>query len=268
MKLFSPIGPKDSLDELDCSGILAKAALYIELETAKHGLRDYSVVSSLQVFGVPTERSLGGAVRNYAFEAYRYLTDQLKGIAPLDLEAVILQEKGQFAQGFEHKVFIGSGYYTVYMHEIHASKDRIAFTMTYTGSSRGGFFKFDEDAYHAFLSASPSVLRSVFSELIPITTHRKIIEYAKDVGWCQAVKADETLVEALSQELSIPFASQYGIPGARERIENQYLAGTKNNPIYSDVPKSRLWITRNGLQPALDLYMDHPKKYLAAINAL
>jgi hypothetical protein len=149
-----------------------------------------------------------------------------------------------------------------------------------TGGFNEAAFKYQKgelvDVTHAdFLFVSTSAypgtcLVSPFSEIIPLTTskrtHERILEHTGDPMSDVGLVCDETLSEGLSHMLAHQLCDELDIPSGHDYV-NGAAERMKSVPVYKYVPLSVAWIQNNGMDAALELYLEDPVLYMNAIGA-
>jgi hypothetical protein len=264
--LYARIGPSESLDEQDCDRVVQNVMPSIESEAKKQGLSHFRIKRSVITYGVAADQREANDVTDYAVRAYKLMESKIKGIAPLSLEWTIFRNFIDYEFGYDDKAFIGKGLYIIDYNDVFDTEGDQVFTMTHCLSSRGGHFKSDGRAKHAFISASPSALWTVFSKLLPLSTYKVFHGYRKHAGVCSAIKADATFTRGIGEILARELVIAIDVPRGIDILNRDLKSGIQNDPLYETVPSSIRWIQANSLQNAYDLYMDSPAKYMAAIN--
>jgi len=117
-----------------------------------------------------------------------------------------------------------------------------------------------------FVAPGSRVLSAPFSEVLPLTTGKKITAYATLVGNDEAIALDEGLNEGFRTFLQEEYVQECGVPHGIQLVQESLAATLHANPhYYRHVLPAIAWMKKHGMKNALELYMDTPQKFKHAL---
>lgn len=275
MENYVPLGPESELnpDSEQFSRLLEDALPVLQPSISDWSQSDISFVITQQVYGVPENAYIAQEMVDYAKKAEEFLKQKIRGLDNFDVHWAAISSGDNYSDEFNGRGFIGKHYYFLTRIKAIPRGSNTGFATAKVRASAGGLNggnyndkKQMHDWYFIFMGAGESAIASPFSEMIPLTTIRKSIEYSREVGGVLAMQAEEAISEGLAINLALLMAQERNIPNGATHVQN-YLNGLAAFPEYRFVPQAAEWIRQNGIQNGFDLYMDSPAKFMTVIKA-
>lgn len=234
----------------------------------------FTVKVHLQNYIAPIDNVTGNSVVDYSRRSLEYMSEKIRGLKDPTFQFEIVDGKRKLSNR-DRKIVIGREIFVLKTGEVyHKKTNKKIIDLGESGVHDGCMMSFDPnnpERYSVFINANPFVLRGIFSEVIPLTTLEKSLEYGGKFGHDLAVLADETIVEGISESLAKGLAEKEKVPDSEKYLgrlkDIMYGGENRHNSSYRFVPQSVAWIQRNGVQAAFDLYMESPEKFMKAIGA-
>lgn len=253
-----------------------QAQPHIERAMRKQGMdltANNQFEATIQHYGEPDTEERAGQMTDYCNMAVNYMNTRLSGLEKPPINWVILKHGNNHDKNFYSNGYAGQSINVIRkMCAKNSSTGKQALVVV-CEKKEGGCMQFWADFdkaklewWYLFFSTGPSAIISAFSEPLALTTIKSTLKHVKELGLENAFFADETIHESLSHILALDAAKEFGIPGGAELV-NLQIQTLPSNPFYSGMPKAITWARKNGMQNALDLYMESPKKYMDAIKS-
>ncbi|MBW2982428.1 hypothetical protein KY343_06115 [Candidatus Woesearchaeota archaeon] len=282
LKRYSPIGPELQIkNESELAKIKKEANPILDHQIKIRGFDlpgNYDVKAYSQLFSVPDRKEFREPALEYCKTAFEFLYNhpRLSGLVKPSLEWITVQ-RTNYEKGFDGNGFIGNSYYDMQKLKVvnksnpkqyfeyqkpipaHACGSRlvVAERDKKDGSLKSWFIYISAIEPHVLLSAP-------FSELTPLTIDSATVKYEDEVGTEKAKQAGETISEGLSHLLALELSDELGIPNGK-RLARESINKVRNYGKYRYLPNSVAWIRKNGMQAALDLYLESPRKFMEAV---
>jgi hypothetical protein len=273
-----PLGPERAMVEGSemAATFVKKVSASLESELANKGMDtkgDYDAIATGQSYGEPETPEISEKMLDYSKKAADYTYSRIKGLEKLSINWTVLKQGQDFGKNFDGNVYIGQKWYLVKRAQFkNRKKPEQKLTLIDLEMRFGGAMDFANTSemgllwWYAFIGSTEDSIKAPFSELLGRFTIRKMLKHYSDFSHDNALKANETIHESLSEILAREFVKSIGFDGAIPVLDS-CLKSSQAKPLYSDVPKAILWAQKNSLQAAYDLYMESPKKYVEAIKS-
>ena len=233
----------------------------------------YEVILTQQDYGVPESSESGESMLAYCKRAVGYLYQQVRGLERHPLNWVLLKAGDNFDKDFNQNTYVGRSYYEVVRAHIkNAANEDQSFVITAADHRDGGKIKlkFDNglkiEKWYVFMGTGLGALQTPFSEVIPLTTTSKTMEYKGKLGYEEALRADEAIAEASAYLLSLRLVKEMEVPNGEQSIQ-EAMKMLSEKELYKHVGKAIEWMKKNSVQAGFELYMESPEKFLRQIGA-
>ncbi len=253
----------------------AKLELSRQLAIRGFDLRgNYAADVKTQFYGIPEHPETAEQMIGYSKDAISFLYSRLKGLQKHSLNWVVLKNNGNFAHNDTGNAYVGSKRFEVQrVYVTNTGNSKQSFKLERGEERCGSCMDFQADfeselikKWYVFFGSGLAMMSAPFSEIIPLTTIKSTLHYSKQAGLDNAICADEAVHESLSYFLTMEFAAQQGIPKAGKMLDEATSIMISNNKRYVHLNKAINWVRRHGIQNALDLYMESPKRFMDAIQ--
>lgn len=194
----------------------------LEEQLSKRGfnLSEVSFTMTEQLYALPEPQEFAIELKKYCKLAEDFLHQELKGLDKPNIEWTVINPNDNYTNGFKGRGFIGKSLYDI--KRIKVNKDGTTlFMLVSVDHSVGGTGKILEDnSFYFFISSNPSALVTPFSEILPLTTSNKTVEYTKEVGGLYAYRAHEALTEAMALSLAGRVSKKLSVPNGEKLVED------------------------------------------------
>ncbi len=235
---------------------------------------NFTVHLTRQRYAVPEETPFSSQLLRYCKTAEGYLHRRLSGLRKANIDWTVIKVGDDYSheKKYHQKGFVGKFLYDVIRGRVTSNENPSKnFTVVRTQGVHRSELAIDgtkEDplkSWLIFINSGGGAIASPFSEIIPLTIFERMLKYEEQVGLDYALQSMEAVSEGISYVLSLDIVRELNIPNGIKHIKesSKYLTGIK----YQDVPQAIAWIQKNGPQSALDLYQEHPQKFMDAIKA-
>jgi|GEM_PF-2848390 len=277
---YVPVSPEvEFTDEAAGFGELIQIKMpFINREAEKRGWPNgikVGLIGTWQYYGRPEKARFAEPYREYVEKCMKYLYSRIPRLAKVPLELIVIKNGQDFSKVKKGRGFIGYSFHDVQRLHVDNNKkgeEREEFFVGLSINERGslGREKYDEnwkrEVYLAVFGPGPTALGSTFSEVIPLAVSEASFSHLKKFGHKRSRIASEAFSEGVSDILTSEMIEELNIPRGFE-INREVQKNMAKLPKYVLVPASRAWLRKNGIDKGLELYMEDPEKYLAAIQS-
>jgi hypothetical protein len=233
------------------------------------------LLGTWQYYGKPEEARFAEPYKDYLVECIKYLYSRLPQLTRVPLEPTVIQWGQDFSDVKKGRGFIGHSWHEVcrlHVDNNKAGEERKEFVVGLSINKRGSHAKevFDEngkrEAYLAAFGPGPMALGAAFSEIIPLAVSETGYRHWEKMGCKRGRLVSEAFSEGISEILISELIKELNIPKGT-KIHKRVQKIMAKAPKYALVPASVAWLKKNGIARGLELYMEDPEKYLAAIQS-
>jgi len=277
MEGYTPFGPNILLSKKaeDYQYVLSRIqnGLVRAIEQKGYDIgRKYDLKMFRQYYGVPLNSSEAEEMKKYIEIATEFLNEKVNGLEIPEIKYTTLSSAGNYEEDFASRAFLVDSTFFFYTTKMtNLDKPSQSFEYPFARHFAGALVEHVKSptgdlVWYIIYAAGPTALNAPFSEVIPLATFDKRMEYVAQFGVDKASQADEAISEGISYFLTLELCSKLQVPRFKQIVEQAAL-GLKD-PRYRYVDNAKKLVLEIGVQPAFDLYMENPKDFMQKIGAI
>lgn len=229
-----------------------------------------------QHYAIPDSSDRSERLKDYAIHCISYIQHRLPTLPRLDLDWVVVDSQDDFSKGYDHKGFVFRQH--LFVRSVYAtptprdeSSHRLLMDLTFNTDGGRAIHKGKESlgVTSRYLAICPGRggINVPFSEYIPLALADydfPFVLQSKDRTQYEQIM--EAFQESIAYLLGQEMVDKLGIPHGKKRLDDDLQAVlSTGNYHYKYVRKAIDWALQNGIDNAVELYLESPYKFRDAI---